>query len=172
MALMAADEGEFVKNRAGLLPVWLSCWALLFSVQAAATIDAYEFNNMEEESRFRVMVAELRCPKCQNQNIADSNAGLAKDIKDRVHKLIQEGKSNSEITDYMVERYGDFITYRPPLNPTTWFLWFGPLIIAVLVGVGLLLRKLRSDAQSDPTITTAQEQKVKDLMQKLEQSDQ
>ena len=109
-----------------------------------ATIDAYEFDSLEDEHRFRVLVEELRCPKCQNQNIADSNAGLAKDIKDRAHKLVLEGKSNKEITDYMVERYGDFITYRPPVTPITWFLWFGPFVLALMTAAILLLRKLKS----------------------------
>ena len=144
----------------------------LLANAALATIDAYEFNNMEEEARFRVLVDELRCPKCQNQNIADSNAGLAKDIKDRVHKLIQDGKSNSEITNYMVERYGEFITYRPPIKPTTWFLWFGPLFIAVFVGLLLLIRKLRAQPASRVSIKPEQKQKVQELLKKLEQSDQ
>lgn len=141
-----------------------------FSLPAWATIDAYEFANQEQEQRFRVLVAELRCPKCQNQNIADSNAGLAKDIKDRVHTLILDGKNNTEITHYMVERYGDFITYRPPLSPKTWFLWFGPFFLAALVAMFLLIRKLRSGASAS-TVRVADEQhkKVDDLMKKLDQ---
>jgi cytochrome c-type biogenesis protein CcmH len=141
---------------------------LLTCGQAFATIDAYEFEDYADEQRFRVLVAELRCPKCQNQNISDSNAGLAKDIKDRAYKLINEGKSNSEITDYMVERYGDFITYRPPVKPVTWFLWFGPFAIALFTGVILLIRKLASRSAQDVVVNDTKHQQVEDLLKKLD----
>ena len=140
-----------------------------FSANANATIDAYEFTDLDQEERFRQLVAELRCPKCQNQNIADSNAGLAKDIKDRVHLLLQEGKSNNEITVYMVERYGDFITYRPPVRPATWFLWFGPIVIAALVAFFLLIRKLTSKPKQQSVVSPEQQRQVDELMKKLDE---
>ena len=150
--------------------------AVLFSVfllgagfSANATIDAYEFTDLDQEERFRQLVAELRCPKCQNQNIADSNAGLAKDIKDRVHRLLQEGKSNNEITVYMVERYGDFITYRPPVRPATWFLWFGPIVIAALVAFFLLIRKLTSKPKQQSVVSPEQQRQVDELMKRLDE---
>ncbi len=145
-------------------------WAGL-TTQAVATIDAYEFTNGQDEQRFRVLIEELRCPKCQNQNIADSNAGLAKDIKDRAFKLINEGKSNQEITNYMVERYGDFITYRPPLRPNTWFLWFGPLLLALLAVVIVLFRKLGQRTSANIQITADQEARVQELLKKLDAND-
>lgn len=117
-------------------------------VVSHATIDVYEFNNTRQEEDFRILVQELRCPKCQNQNIADSNAGLAKDIKDRAYKLLREGKSRDEITDYMVERYGEFITYRPPVTKSTWILWFGPFVLLALVVVVLVVRK-RASVKTD-----------------------
>ncbi|MCG8535873.1 MAG: cytochrome c-type biogenesis protein CcmH [Pseudomonadales bacterium] len=148
-----------------LISVFL--WGVGFS--ANATIDAYEFTDLDQEERFRQLVAELRCPKCQNQNIADSNAGLAKDIKDRVHLLLQEGKSNNEITVYMVERYGDFITYRPPVRPATWFLWFGPIVIAALVAFFLLIRKLTSKPKQQSVVSPEQQRQVDELMKKLDE---
>ncbi len=141
------------------------------SLPVFATIDAYEFENYEDEHRFRALVEELRCPKCQNQNIADSNAGLAKDIKDRTHKLVVEGKSNKEITDYMVERYGDFITYRPAVTPITWFLWFGPFVLALLAAAILLVRKLKSKPVAEANLAPEQQNRVDALMKKLDQID-
>ncbi|AUM11716.1 cytochrome c-type biogenesis protein [Ketobacter alkanivorans] len=144
---------------------------MLASSSVFATIDAYEFKNNDDEQRFRVMVEELRCPKCQNQNVSDSNAGLAKDIKDRVYKLINEGRSNGEITDYMVERYGDFITYRPPIKPSTWFLWFGPFAIALITVVILLARKLSAKPSKPVVIDADKHRKVEDLLKKLDDID-
>lgn len=136
-----------------------------------ATIDAYEFRTAEDEQRFRQLVEELRCPKCQNQNISDSNAGLAKDIKDRVFKLINEGQSNGEITDYMVERYGDFITYRPPVKPSTWFLWFGPFVLALLAAIIIFGRKAAQRSPSTVQVTPEQEARVQELLKKLDETD-
>ncbi|MEZ5506205.1 MAG: cytochrome c-type biogenesis protein [Gammaproteobacteria bacterium] len=150
---------------------WMLLSLMLTCGIAFATIDAYEFKTPDDEQRFRVLVEELRCPKCQNQNIADSNAGLAKDIKDRVHRLINEGKDNGEITDYMVERYGDFITYRPPVRPVTWFLWFGPFVLALLAAFIIFMIKLRQKSPSIIQVTPEQEAKVQELLKKLDQSD-
>ncbi|RLT92645.1 cytochrome c-type biogenesis protein CcmH [Ketobacter sp.] len=141
---------------------------LMMGSSAFATIDAYEFNDLEKEQRFRVLIGELRCPKCQNQNISDSNAGLAKDIKDRTYRLINEGKSNREITDYMVERYGDFITYRPPMKPATWFLWFGPFVLTLLALTILLVRKLRAQPSAPVRVDAEKHKQVEDLLKKLD----
>lgn|SRR3990167_315537 len=151
------------------LPV-VALWLALLGGTALATIDAYEFKAPEDEQRFRVLVEELRCPKCQNQNVADSNAGLSKDIKDRVFRLINEGKSNSEITDHMVERFGDFITYRPPVRPLTWFLWFGPFALALLAALIILVRKFRQQPAT-AQVSPEQEARVQALLRQLEQSE-
>ena len=150
--------------------------AILFFVVATvsiATIDVYEFKNAQQEDDFRILVQELRCPKCQNQNIADSNAGLAKDIKDRAYKLLRDGKSRDYITNYMVERYGDFITYRPPVTKHTWVLWFGPLILLVVVVLVLVLRK-RTDPkpQGSAHLTDEQKQRVGALLERYKQTDE
>ncbi len=147
------------------------CLLCVLTGSALATIDAYEFRSAEDEQRFRQLVEELRCPKCQNQNIADSNAGLAKDIKDRVFKLINEGQSNGEITDYMVERYGDFITYRPPVKPSTWFLWFGPFLLALLAAIIIFGRKAAQRSPSTVQVTPEQEARVQELLKKLDETD-
>ena len=144
---------------------------VLFGVVAfssVAAIEVYEFKNAQQQEDFGILVQELRCPKWQNQNIADSNAGLAKDIKDRAYKLLLEGKSTQEITDYMVERYGDFITYRPPVKKNTWVLWFGPFVLLGLVVMVLVARKWRlgKEQQVEVSSSTAdQHQRVNALMQ-------
>src|SRR5690606_10251032 len=109
---------------------------LLCATAAQAAIDTYEFRNDHERERFRELTSELRCPKCQNQNIADSDAPIAMDLRREIFRMFGEGKRNDEIISYLVDRYGDFVLYRPPLNSSTALLWFGPGVL--LVG-GLLV---------------------------------
>jgi len=94
------------------------------------------------EKRVTALSEELRCLVCQNQTLADSHAELAIDLKNQVREQLRQGKSEREVTDYMVARYGDFVLYRPPVKATTWLLWFGPLLLLV-VGMMVLIRKLR-----------------------------
>jgi cytochrome c-type biogenesis protein CcmH len=93
----------------------------------------------EQNERYQVLVNELRCLVCQNQTIADSNAPLASDLRNKVREQLVAGRSNAEIYDYVTERYGDFVLYRPPVRASTWLLWFGPF---VLLAFGLLLAVL------------------------------
>ncbi|MDG6897741.1 hypothetical protein A6A19_07055 [Actinobacillus delphinicola] len=97
-------------------------------------IDALNFQNMQQEDAYHRLTQELRCPQCQNNNIADSNALIAQDMRGKVFTLLQQGKSEKEIIHYMVERYGNFVTYNPPIEPSTIILWvvpFGILIFAL-----------------------------------------
>lgn len=113
--------------------------ALLAAFAAAAlAIDPLPFENRAEELRFQHLVSELRCLVCQNQNLADSDAGLARDLRVEVFEQMQAGKSDAEIRDFMVQRYGDFVLYRPPMKPTTWLLWFGPAALLLAGGVVLV----------------------------------
>ncbi len=103
------------------------CWrACLGAGQASAAIDVYTFDSDAQEQTFRELTKELRCPKCQNQDIADSNAGLAKDLRDRTYQMVREGKEKQEVVDYMVARYGNFILYDPPLMASTLILLAWP----------------------------------------------
>ena len=95
------------------------------------------------EARVMAISDELRCLVCQNQTIADSDAELAVDLRNQVREMIVAGKNEDEIIDYMVVRYGDFIRYRPPVQPTTYVLWFGPFILFA-VGLGVLILNIRS----------------------------
>lgn len=106
---------------------------LVISGSALATIDVMQFKDEAQEQQFRQLTEQLRCPKCQNNSIADSNSMIATDLRQKVYELMQEGKSQKEIVDYMVARYGNFVTYDPPLTPLTLLLWVLP---AVAIGAG------------------------------------
>lgn len=109
---------------------------LLFFLQkcAFAQVDAFQFDNIEQQDRFRQLSDELRCPMCQNTNLSGSTGGVAEDLRREIHRMILEGLSNEEIEEFMFERYGDFIFYRPRLRAETILLWFGPLIFLIIGG--------------------------------------
>ena len=110
--------------------------ACLLSVTSYAAIDVYDFDSVQQEAQYRGLIEEFRCPKCQNQNLAGSDAPIAQDLKQKVYDLIKDRRSDAEIRDYMQDRYGDFISYKPPVRPSTWILWFFPplLLIVLLIG--------------------------------------
>lgn len=153
----------------------LGCFSI--ASMGYASIDVYEFEDKQQAEDFSILEQELRCPKCQNQNIADSNAGLAKDIKDRAYKLLKEGKSREEITQYMVDRYGDFITYRPPVTRSTWVLWFGPFVLLIVVLTILLFfvkrhKKSGSRLQAESSSVSEEEKrKIESLLQRYGQDE-
>ena len=113
---------------------------------AAHAIDPLQFKDRAQEVRFQNLTKQLRCLVCQNQDLADSDADLAKDLRKQVFEMMQSGKSDDEIKDYLVARYNDFVLYDPPLKPGTWLLWFSPFAF-VLIGVFVVARILRSRAQ-------------------------
>ena len=125
-------------------------FAALFTAVCAAPLAAQtvtdpaplRFENAVEEKRFHMLVAELRCVMCQNQSLSDSNAQIAVDLRREVLALMRDGRSDSEIRDHLVARYGEFVLYRPRLHGATWLLWFGPLLF-VLGGVVALVAVLR-----------------------------
>jgi cytochrome c-type biogenesis protein CcmH len=104
-----------------------------------------EFRDREEERRFHALVSELRCVMCQNQSLADSNAGIAHDLRREVFDLMREGRSDAAIKTYLVERYGEFVLYRPQLDRSTWLLWFGPGIV-LLLGAAAVFQVVRKRA--------------------------
>jgi cytochrome c-type biogenesis protein CcmH len=119
---------------------------LLFACIAAHAIDPLPFKDRAEEVRFQQLTRQLRCLVCQNQDLADSDADLAKDLRKQVFDLMRSGKSDAEIKQYLVARYNDFVLYDPPLKPGTWLLWFAPFAL-VLIGAIVLLRILRQRAR-------------------------
>jgi cytochrome c-type biogenesis protein CcmH len=137
---------------------------LLFTPPVFAAINAYEFQDPAQEQRFHHLIGELRCPKCQNQTLADSNAPLSQDLRQRIYEMIQAGRSDQEIIDFMVARYGDFIIYRPPLKPTTWVLWFGPFTFVALAMLGLVFWVKRRGRQAPPELSAEERQRLAKLL--------
>ncbi len=122
------------------------CSSLMLSVTALASIDVYEFDDTEQEQQFKELSQTLRCPKCQNNTISDSNSELAKDLRVKVYEMTKEGKNKEEIVDYMIARYGNFVTYNPPFTIATAILWLGPLFV-IVVGFAVLVVNSRKKAK-------------------------
>jgi cytochrome c-type biogenesis protein CcmH len=114
----------------------------LLALGNAHAIDPLPFKDRAEEVRFQHLAKQLRCLVCQNQDLADSEAALAQDLRKQVFDLMRQGKSDAEIKQYLVSRYNDFVLYDPPLKPGTWLLWFTPGVL-VLIGAGVLVNILR-----------------------------
>ncbi|MFD0966892.1 cytochrome c-type biogenesis protein [Seminibacterium arietis] len=106
---------------------------ILLNCSAFAAIEALNFSSIQQEKDYHSLTQELRCPQCQNNNIADSNATIAVDMRAKVFELLQQGKSKEDIVKYMVERYGYFVTYDPPITIATIILWLAPILL-VLIG--------------------------------------
>ena len=147
-------------------------WILLITafVSAApavhAQVDTFEFQTAEQQQRFRQLSDELRCPMCQNTNLTGSSGGVAEDLRREIHRMILEGMTNSEIEQFMFERYGDFIFYKPRLRMETLFLWFGPLIFLLIGGAAAIVvsRKAGQTAQKSPELDNAQRERLQALL--------
>lgn len=143
------------------------CFLLLTSLQAR--VEVRQFDRAELEQRYKVLVHELRCLVCQNQNLADSNSDLAKDMRNKVEELINKGKSDQDVIDYMVARYGDFVLYRPPFKATTVLLWLGPFIF-LAIAVIILLRIIRQRTRAENTVLDANDhERAQKLLQQQEE---
>ena len=118
---------------------------LVLALLPAAAMEPLPFADAAEEARFRALVAELRCVLCQNQSLADSNAGIAVDLRREVFQLMRDGRSDAEIKTFLTERYGEFVLYRPEVSPRTWLLWFGPALL-LLGGIATLVVVVRRRA--------------------------
>lgn len=131
----------------------------------AAPIETFKFESAETEKVFHKLSEELRCLVCQNQNVAESNADLAKDLRLEIYTMLSAGKSEDEIVDFMVQRYGDYVLYRPPFKPMTWLLWFAPVIIFVfgLIYVVRLMKSQSSAAQQPAALSDEEINRIKNL---------
>ena len=117
---------------------------IFWAAQSLAVIETYEFSTPNLELRYKALSQELRCPKCQNQNIADSNAPISRDLRAIVHEQLEAGATDEEIIDFLVDRYGEFVRYRPGMDSNTLWLWSAPLILLVMA-VAVVLTQIRKD---------------------------
>ncbi|BCX88877.1 cytochrome c-type biogenesis protein CcmH [Methylomarinovum tepidoasis] len=143
---------------------------LTLALPALAGIEVRQFPNPALESRYQNLIEQLRCLVCQNQSLADSNADLAEDLRSEVYAMLLAGKSDAEIVDFLVQRYGDFVLYKPPVKKTTALLWFGPF--AALAAGGLLLWRIgRTRRPEAPTaLTPAERERLQRLLKDEEKS--
>lgn len=138
--------------------------ALLLSTQAHARFETHDFATPQMERDYNVLVQELRCLVCQNQNLSDSNAELAQDMRLLVYKKLSEGKSKDEIVDFMVVRYGDFVMYRPPVKKATYILWYGPIIFFAVAGLVVVSYIRRQKKEAETAVNEQQQKKAKSLL--------
>ena len=130
-----------------------------------ASLETLSFANSQQETRYKKIIAELRCLVCQNQNLADSNADLAKDLRKKTNTMILAGQSDAQIIDFMVARYGDFVRYRPPFNPSTALLWISPALLLAL-GLGILWRLTRQSSGTLSPTDEAGKTRIRELLRK------
>jgi cytochrome c-type biogenesis protein CcmH len=146
----------------------LRCLPLLVSAPLAAIPvgTPLEFDTPAQEEQYQTLIRELRCTVCQNQSLVDSNAGLARDLRGNIYQMIRDGQDQEQITEYMVSRYGDFVLYRPPVQPSTYLLWFGPflfLLVGALVLVTVIGRQRRA---ADSGLTAEERARLDELTRK------
>ena len=140
--------------------------SLTMSSALASPVEIFEFQDKVTEIRFLALSKELRCPKCQNQNLADSNSTVASALRLELYNLLIQGRADSEIVDIMVSRYGEFVLYRPRVSSVTYILWFGPVLL-ILIGVIVVIVILRKKPlkKEQLTLNTEQQAKLKQLLQ-------
>lgn len=144
-------------------------WTLILVMTMPGLVAAQEARplaeNPQAEARLKVLAVELRCLVCQNQTLADSNAPLAEDLRREVREMIAKNMSDQEIIDFLVERYGDFVLYRPPLRATTTLLWIGPFLLLAIAGTALILAlRRRQKTLPDVVVSDADHERVEQLL--------
>ena len=133
----------------------LLAFMIFWSAQSLAVIETYEFSSPDLESRYKALSQELRCPKCQNQNIADSNAPISRDLRAIVHEQLEAGATDEEIIDFLVDRYGEFVRYRPGMDSNTLWLWSAPIILLVMA-VAVVVTQIRKDRDGQTISSNAE----------------
>lgn len=162
----------------GFKPLLHTClWLCLYVAaagQVAASIDVREFKNDLERQRYESFIEDMRCPKCQNQNLAGSDSPIALDLRNELYLQIQDGRSDKEIVDFMVERYGDFILYKPRLTASTLLLWGLPIVLLVLGGwaLALIVRHRRQGSVQEQQLSGDEQARLRALLAQVDASTQ
>lgn len=146
--------------------------ALLVALPSLAVIETYSFDSDLQRQRYQNFIDELRCPKCQNQNLSGSDAEIARDLRREIHRMIMAGKSDIEITQYMLQRYGDFILYRPQMNAATAVLWLGPFVLVAVGGLvwwRLAARRGHTDSP-EGDLSVEEQQRLQNLLAKSDEA--
>ncbi len=138
-------------NRIASLSLVLALLVVLLPAAYAIKIEFHSFKNTQQEKLYLQLIAELRCVKCQNQNLAESNAELAKDMRDKTYEMVINGGSRADVVDYMTARYGDFVLYRPPFKAKTLILWLAPPLF-LFISLFFLFKLIRNQKKEEPEI--------------------
>lgn len=162
---------HLIKTRKSVARGLLTVVLLAGSVVALAAIELNRLSTPELSSRYKQLIQEYRCPKCQNQNLADSDSPISIDLRREIRRMLEEGKSDREISDYLVARYGEFVLYRPRLQHSTYLLWLGPLLL-LLIGAVIVVLVIRRQARpiqaqeeiSQAALNPAEKARLQDLL--------
>ena len=153
--------------------IWLSSWFIVLTTvslsvpsSAFSQVDTFQFVTEEQQQRFRQLSDELRCPMCQNTNLSGSTGGVAEDLRREIYRMIMEGLTDQEIEQFMFERYGDFIFYRPRLRADTFLLWFGPIIFLLIGGFVAygIFRRAKALSESEISFDESQREELNELL--------
>lgn len=136
-----------------LMIIYLVVGSALIQAQVQVDQEPLVFDNPEQQARFNQLTEELRCLVCQNQNLADSDAPLAHDLREEIHKMMMAGQNDDQIKQFLIERYGDFVMYRPPVQGNTLVLWLGPALL-LLAGLGVVVFSVKKRARLIPAQTS------------------
>ena len=145
---------------------------LMFCLPATAVqIEFHSFDNSQRERLYLDLIAELRCVKCQNQNLAESNAELARDMREKTYEMVTAGKSREDVVNYMTARYGDFVLYKPPFKAKTILLWIGPPLLLIL-SLFFILRMIRNQPQeAADKLNDSELESVRDVLKSSHKSE-
>jgi len=145
-------------------PALLLAGLLAAPLASAYTLEEFHFQDPAQAEEFRRLTGELRCLVCQNESLAGSQADLAQDLRKEVYRLLQSGKSRQEVISFLVDRYGDFVLYDPPLKPSTYPLWFGPLLLAGVGGLALFITLRKKRQSREQELSTEDSQRLQALL--------
>lgn len=151
--------------------VFLALVVLISGVATGDVADVYDFEDRAQEQRYQNLIAELRCPKCQNQNIADSNAPIARDMRDEVYRMMKDGAGNEEIVESLVGRFGEFVRYKPEFDSRTFLLWATPVITAFggLLAVAVVIIRSRRAGAEGSVLSVEEKARVDRMLADKEQ---